>query len=142
MNKGVVCIDASFTVRYLGSLNSDSIYQKQWHHWKTEGYNIVAPTLFMYEVCNAMHRANVAGQITEDEAKNFLEIALNLGIKFQGDIELHKRALNLAQIYNLPATYDAHYLALAERLDCELWTADRRLFNTVKSSLSWVKLVN
>ena len=66
---------------------------------------------------------------------------MNLGLRFFGDAELHRQALKIAQRYNLPATYDAHYLALAERLGIEFWTADRRLFNAVQSSLSWVNLV-
>jgi len=35
--------------------------------------------------------------------------------------------LDLAARFSLPAIYDAHYLALAERLGSEFWTADRRL---------------
>jgi len=30
--------------------------------------------------------------------------------------DLHRRALNMAKSFFLPATYDVHYLALAERL--------------------------
>lgn len=42
---------------------------------------------------------------------------------------------------NSDSVYDAHYLALAQRLSIELWTADKRLYNAVKSSLGWVKLL-
>ncbi|MEA5537299.1 hypothetical protein [Crocosphaera sp. XPORK-15E] len=42
---------------------------------------------------------------------------------------------------SLPATYDAHYLVLAQRFQADLYTSDKRLFNSVKSSLSWVHLV-
>ena len=42
--------------------------------------------------------------------------------------------------YELPATYDAHYLALAEWMDIELWTADMRLVKAIRSfDLDWVK---
>ncbi|MBF2021886.1 MAG: type II toxin-antitoxin system VapC family toxin [Hydrococcus sp. C42_A2020_068] len=47
---------------------------------------------------------------------------MKLGIRFYGDADLHRQALKIAQHYNIPATYDAHYLALAERLGIELWT--------------------
>jgi hypothetical protein len=37
------------------------------------------------------------------------------------------------------AAYDSYYLALAESLNCDLWTTDSRLVNAVK--LRWVRLV-
>ena len=49
-----------------------------------------------------------------------------------------QRALELAYRFGLPATYDANFLALAEREECELWTADMRLWNSVKGKLLWV----
>ena len=48
---------------------------------------------------------------------------------------------DIAATYHLPATYDAHYLALAEHLGVELWTADTRLVNALLPfKLDWVKL--
>jgi predicted nucleic acid-binding protein len=43
--------------------------------------------------------------------------------------------------FRMPAAYDAHYLALAQWLRCECWTADGRLWNTVKSEFAWVRWV-
>jgi predicted nucleic acid-binding protein len=37
------------------------------------------------------------------------------------------------------ATYDTHYLVLAEYLACEFWTADERLANAVRGELPWVR---
>lgn len=137
----ILCLDASFIIRYLTSKDTESIYQQYWSQWKADGYTLIAPTLIMYEVLNAFHRANLAGQMTPDEVEEFLERALNLGLRFYGDAQLHREALKMAQKYKLPATYDAHYLALAERLEVELWTADKRLYNTVHDSLDWVHLI-
>jgi predicted nucleic acid-binding protein len=39
---------------------------------------------------------------------------------------------------NRAAAYDSFCLALAEAMQCELWTADRRLVNAV--NLPWVRL--
>ena len=48
--------------------------------------------------------------------------------------------MTVAARYGLPAAYDAHYLALAEWMDIELWTADMKLINTLKPyKLGWVK---
>jgi len=57
------------------------------------------------------------------EAEALLDVALRLDLVLHDDPELHKHALKLAQRFSLPATYDAHYLALADQLGAELWTA-------------------
>jgi predicted nucleic acid-binding protein len=67
-----------------------------------------------------------------------VEAALQLGITLHGDAALHRRALALAEHLELSAAYDAHYLALAERLGTEFWTADQRLGNAMSSILPWV----
>jgi hypothetical protein len=48
----------------------------------------------------------------------------------------------LAHQFSLLATYDAHYLALAESHNCEFWTADTRLLRAVGDKLSWVRTLD
>ncbi|MCL6560570.1 MAG: type II toxin-antitoxin system VapC family toxin [Firmicutes bacterium] len=55
---------------------------------------------------------------------------------------LHQSALEWAAHLGLPATYDSYYLALADSLGCEFWTADERLYNTVKERVAWVHYLN
>lgn len=62
-----------------------------------------------------------------NEAAELLEFAFRLNIKLYGGANLHRRAMNIARRFSLPATYDAHYAALAEKLNAPLWTADKRL---------------
>lgn len=50
-------------------------------------------------------------------------------------------ALRLAQEFNRPRAYDTAYLALAELRRCEFWTADERLYNSVRDRLDWVHWV-
>ena len=53
----------------------------------------------------------------------------------------HDRALELASRLNQGAICDAHYLALAETLDCELWTADDKFFRAaspVAENVRWI----
>jgi predicted nucleic acid-binding protein len=47
--------------------------------------------------------------------------------------------MDLAEKHALAAIYDAHYLVVAEQLDAELWTADRRLFEAVSDALPSVR---
>jgi predicted nucleic acid-binding protein len=144
-----VCVDANFVVFLVQASSETSPFIVLWDEWRREAsplgqeqnYQIIAPTLFGYEVTNVFHRMSLAGQITPEEAEQLLGDALNLGIILYGDKDLHKRASALAKSLNLRAAYDAHYLALSERFDAEFYTSDKRLFNSVKDTLSWINLV-
>jgi predicted nucleic acid-binding protein len=50
-----------------------------------------------------------------------------------------QRAWEVAAVYGFATVYDATYLALAELRGCEFWTADERLFQRVKDTLTFVK---
>lgn len=140
-NSSTVCLDASIVVR-LVTMPENIFVQELWAFWQTESYQRVAPTLLYYEVANAIYQQEKNSLIESESAKEALDIALSLPIQLIGDAALHQRARELAVQYQLPATYDAHYLALAERLNIELWTADARLYHAVQAQgVDWVKLV-
>ena len=120
MSLGTVCVDASFVVRLLIVDPDESPYQAIWDGWVEAGVSITAPTLILYEVTNALYRLSKAGQFSLEIVHDFLEIALGLNIELHGDANLHERAWQIANQLSLPATYDAHYLALAEILATEL----------------------
>jgi predicted nucleic acid-binding protein len=141
MTAGVICIDANFVVGLVIPVTPESPYRDLWAQWQESGHTIVAPALIYYEVSNALHRLAVARVLLPERAAQLLDDALNLNIRIYGDAELHRHALNMAATLRLPATYDAHYLALAEQLSAEFWTADRRLFQAVRATFYWVHLV-
>lgn len=74
-------------------------------------------------------------------AEATLAAAVKLPIHLYDDEDMHARAMFFARHLGLPASYDAHYLALADHLGAELWTADRRLANSVQPHLPWVQFV-
>jgi predicted nucleic acid-binding protein len=51
----------------------------------------------------------------------------SLPVHLVDEPDLHIHALQMSERYVLPLGCDPHYLALAEKLDKELWTYDRRL---------------
>ena len=107
--------------------------------WRNEQTQVIAPTWFLFEISNILYQRVRQGHLTLDAATGMLSELQAAGIELIGyDDSLHVRALELAYRFNLRATYDAHYLALAESMDCEMWTADERLWNSVKTALGWV----
>jgi len=141
MRNSPICVDASVVVRLVGSGAYESPVVQLWKEWHEAGRPLVAPTLLYYEVSNALRRYVADGELLPEEAAETLDAALGLDVALHGDGDLHRRALALAERLSLPAAYDAHYLALAERLGAEFWTADRRLIRAVQSALPWVHLL-
>lgn len=141
MNSKMICVDASFVIRLLNSHSEDSSFIRTWQEWQSQQYLIVAPSLFYYEIANTFHRYVLAEQFDLITATENLKEAINLPIRIYGDLFLHEKALNLANSLRLPAAYDAHYLALSEHLNADFYTSDKKLYNSVKDTLTWVYLI-
>lgn len=140
----VVVVDANLALKWVLIEEDSTQSMRLLEKWTNEGKEVIAPALFAYEVTNILHRQAVTGKLTHDEALQGLSKLFSLGIvlKFSFYDEMSKQAINYAHRFHLPATYDAHYLALAFREGCEFWTADTRLWNVVQSELTWVHLLS
>jgi len=133
-----ICIDASLVVRLLID-TADEELPKQWREWQATGRRFAAPGLLFYEVANALYQYQRHGYLSAETSREALAAAASLPIQLYHDPGLHESALRLAGKFDHGATYDAHYLALAEHLDGEFWTADRRLAKNVQGEFGSVK---
>ena len=139
----MICLDASVAVKLL--------LPEEWSDWAVALYNaaiqadepIVAPPLLPIEVTNILwQRTRVPVGIRRLEALGQLERFLASAIEIHNPPDLHQHALMFAAAFELPATYDAHYLALAEHFGCPLWTADQRLLRAVGGRLPFVRAIS
>lgn len=112
-----------------------------WEQLICSGGELIAPSLLHYEVANALYQRQRLGRVSAELAALQLDRCLRLPIELHGDPRLHARALEIARERCLPATYDAHYLALAERFRVPLWTSDHRLAGALGDGLPEVHLV-
>jgi predicted nucleic acid-binding protein len=62
-------------------------------------------------------------------------------VVLQSSPSLHEHALSLTAKFDLSAGYDAHYLALAEQLECAFWTDDRRLLRQLNGKVPYVNWI-
>jgi predicted nucleic acid-binding protein len=136
-----VCVDASLVMRLLVPDPLSRAATALWRSWADDGRELVAPALLCYEIANALHRMTRQQLLRPDTAQETLEAALALPITLVEAPELLVRAFTLARSLALPTAYDAHYLAVAESRQCELWTADARLVRAVGSTMPWVRLL-
>jgi predicted nucleic acid-binding protein len=135
-----LCVDANLVVRLIAD-PADTVVRQLWEEWGDARRQVAAPTLLYYEVTNALYRYQQMGLMSESAVRVALEAALALPLDLHGEDNLHQHAVDLARRFLLPAAYDAHYLALAERLGAEFWTADGPLARTVQPAFPWVYLV-
>jgi predicted nucleic acid-binding protein len=140
MRNSWLCIDANLVIRLVAD-PKDGVVQQAWEQWSAERRQLAAPTLLYYEVTNALFRYYKSGLMSASSVRLALKAALSLPLSLHGDMTLHQRALDVAERFSLPAAYDAHYLALAEWLAGEFWTADRQLVQAVQPTLPWVYLL-
>ena len=138
--RNVVVVDASIAIKWVLEESDSDRAEALLIEWNDKGISIYAPNLLVYEITNALYRKVRKGEITLDRAKEALaDISLaEIDFDFSIDFALSTRAMELANHFSLPATYDSHYLALAELKDCPLWTADTRMWRAVKDQLDWV----
>jgi predicted nucleic acid-binding protein len=139
-NSSAICIDAGLVVRLVADPD-DQLVQEQWAQWRSEGCEYLAPTLLYYEVANGIYKYVRAGFMSQARAHDALEAALAMPVQLVGNPNAHRSAWAFTVRFGLPATYDAHYLAVADQLGLHLYTVDGRLHNRVKGDLSWVHLV-
>ena len=103
-----------------------------------------APALWAHETTSAIAKAFRFGEITESEARQSLEKLDALGVRlFVADADQNRSAFDWTLRPKRASAYDSYYLVLAQVLECDFWTADKRLFNAFKDShfgwLHWIE---
>ena len=131
---GHAVVDASVATKWLidepDTDKADALAQS----WVRSGIKPVAPYLMPVEVANVLHQRVRQGRVSRQEAARLIQRLMDSGVELREPAGLHTRAIELASQLGQSAAYDAHYLALAEMIDCELWTADQRYYRAVRSA--------
>jgi predicted nucleic acid-binding protein len=126
MSSQIICIDPGPVIQ-LTTFSRNNAIKTLWDRWEREDRRILAPTLLFYDISNILSAYIRQGVLSARTVQSILKACRSLPIHLVEEPEVQERALQLSERYNLPLGCDPHYLALAERLDKELWTYDRRL---------------
>jgi predicted nucleic acid-binding protein len=138
-----VVIDANLPLGVVLVLPYASQATTKIDQWQDAQVRMLAPMLWEYEVVSGIRRALATRSLTATQATFALRRILGLGVEcLPPTTVLHERALHWAEQLRQSKAYDAHYLALAEQMGCEFWTADERLFNNARQlGLTWVRWI-
>jgi len=144
MNKSVdrVCIDASLALKWVLPEIYTDIAQELLRDWVTKGLNLIAPTLFIFEITSALRNKVQRKIISTEEGFSALNQIKLANIELMFFPNLVERSLELSEELELTTAYDAFYLALAEDEKCGFWTADKNLVNTLsRHKMHWAKWI-
>ena len=99
----------------------------------SDDLQLCVPALWIYEVTNLLWSAERRGRMTSDGTAEAQALLGSLSREtFDHESALaRERVTNLARKFGLSA-YDAAYLELADRLQCDLATLDDRLARAAK----------
>lgn len=138
-------VDANIAVALAVDLPYSPAALNRLRVWLHESAEMYAPLLWEYEVASALRRMTTLGLLSAASAENALtSILLDLPIeRVPPEPRTHQAALRWAERLGHSVVYDAQYMALAERLGAEFWTADRRLMNRARQLLHvpWVRWI-
>ena len=99
----------------------------------TADQRTIAPTLIIAELCNAAWRLWRRGEMARAQVSVVAARAPSLFTALISEIDLARRASEISLDLEHPA-YDCFYLALSERENATLVTADRRLVERVRGT--------
>ncbi|OQY46392.1 MAG: hypothetical protein B6242_07990 [Anaerolineaceae bacterium 4572_78] len=139
-----IVLDSNVAIALVIELPYSLFARQKVKEWHTKDVTIFVPRLWQYEVVSVMQKIIKLGNMKREDAQQNLDLIFTFDVKYiaLGENE-HNRVLYWAEQLNQNQAYDASYLALAERLHAEFWTADKRLYNRCQQlKLDWIYLIS
>ena len=134
-----VVVDASIALKWVVAEEGDGDARSLLQSWLAAGIQPVAPSWFICEIANILHRKALAGDLSFMDALDAYDDILAFTTILPESIADGRRSMHIAQQTAQRQSYDAQYLALAERLGAEYWTDDQRFVQAAAEAFPAVK---
>ena len=135
-----VVVDATVPLQWVLQEQDTDAALALWDRWQESDERVVVPPLFKSEVTNVLYQMVRQDSLGPADATDLLGFLLS-SVATVEHPSLYHSALSLASELALGSANDGVYLALAESEECDMWTADRRLYWSVRERLSYVHSV-
>lgn len=126
-------LDASVALKWALSEGDSATANRLRDEYKRQVHEFLAPDTFLVEVAHALTRAERRGVIRVGEGTLLLGEILSTTPRLERYIALLPREVEQSS-HTRVGVYDCLYVALAERENCSLVTADDRLASVFQSS--------
>lgn len=136
----IAVVDAGLAVFAVLQTSQSEFADRTWNRLQQEGTSIYVPRLWRYEVTSVIHKYLFEGLLEPELGEKILSLTLELVENVvDEDPELCRAAFRWANRLNQKPAYHGFYLAVAEALEAQFWTADRKLANNAQSKgVHWV----
>ena len=134
-----VVVDASIAVKWAVAEEGSEGARTLLRSWLAAGIQPVAPSWFTCEIANILHRKALVGDLSFADALDAYDDILAFTTILSESVTDGRRAMYIARQIAQRQSYDAQYLALAERIGAEYWTDDRRFVASAAEAFPAVK---
>ncbi|MGH2561353.1 MAG: type II toxin-antitoxin system VapC family toxin [Thermomicrobiales bacterium] len=136
-----VVVDTSLAIKWFLREDLSDEARELLAAWDQQRRRCFVPSWFACEVSNVLYKNVLRGRIVVLDAQGLMHQLLEAVTVRDFEPATSARAIEIALQLGQQASYDAQYLAQAEHLDCELWTADQRFWNAAKSAFPQIRWV-
>lgn len=137
-----VVVDASLVFKWIVKEEDSALADDLAKQWFAEEVLVLAPSLLMFELTNALYQQIRSGDLDIDAAEMAINRVQALPVQFVESDHLTRRTLEFTSLLGQGAIYDSVYLALAESLECDLWTADGRFYRAADPHTNHIQLLD
>lgn len=123
-------LDASVAFKWLVLENDTAKALRLRDDFRKQLVELAAPAVFAVEVTHALTRAERQGRVTAQQGVQLFQDLLTLLPQEHASLPLLPRAYAISSQARI-GVYDCLYVALAERENCELVTADDKLLKNL-----------
>lgn len=134
-------LDASLAVKWFVPEPMSVEARSLLGHLRTGDLELVAPESIVAEYGHALRKLVLGGKLTKDETPGLVADFLALELPLVGLRPLAEEAMRLT-VAHMATFYDALYIALAEREDLKVLTADDGMANAFASLDRTVRLAD
>ncbi len=128
-------LDASIGVKWVMNEVDSAQARRVRDHFRNQRHELIAPDSFPLEAAHALTKVARRGIVT-DATQLWVDLMMDSPGLFPS-VPLMIRALSIAAQARI-GVYDCLYVALAERENCELVTADARLVNSLQPTYPFI----
>lgn len=135
-----VVLDSNIAVALALDTERAPAIEERLRSWEEAKEALHAPSLFRFEVANALTRSIAADKIDSADAKVAWQRIVAIEISLHGLVD-GPAVITVARKLKRESAYDAAYIALAQELGAELWTLDGPLYRNAASTDLPVRLI-